>query len=62
MLFNDGNHQKKVIVETDQQYFDFTQQNYQNDDNFSKNNLEIILEKTDFKMTDKYVMAAKIIG
>lgn len=35
---------------------------YQNDEFFVKNKIETILEKTDFRMTDKYWIAARVIG
>lgn len=63
---NAGLSEKKqlrtIYLESESNQFDRTQNAYQTDEFFLKNKVETILEKTDFKMTDKYWIAAKVIG
>lgn len=52
---------KKIFL-THSENFGTTLEQYQKDDYFTKNRIEIILERPDFKMTDKYWIAARVIG
>jgi len=53
---------KTLYLESESDQFDRTLEVYQADEFFVKNKIETILEKTDFKMTDKYWLAARVIG
>ena len=63
---NDGLNEKKrlrmVYLESESEQFDKTYETYQMDEFFAKNKIETILEKKDFKMTDKCWIAARVIG
>ncbi len=62
---NEGQSEKKQIrsiyLESESEQFDKIQEAYQTDE-FFKNKIETILEKCDFKMTEKCWIAARVIG
>jgi hypothetical protein len=53
---------RKLYLESESDNFYSIDEQYKKDEFFARNKIETILEKKDFKMTDKYWIAARVIG